>query len=251
MDLTIICSAWSKQKDFDLLVKQHFELSQKASPNIDVIYAFDSDHKYLIDHENFKYVITNKPTTTAQSFNMALALVQTKFVCVLNLDDFYFGGALPVLIKEMEKSNASIGCGDWVIDYSLFVADGDRKFSLEPLNFELFQVCKNWPPEKEKNLRLGSGDGGRGTLGPAPVFLTKGLRSVGGYPHTFSDGSPIKTIIDYIVWDKICERGEHFVRVNIISGSYYSNPQEQQEFRNENAINTVEKEHELYLNLGI
>ena len=251
MNLTIICSAWSKQKDLELLVKQHFELTQKAAPNVDVIYAFDSDHKYLISHENFKYVNTNKPTTTAAAFNMALALVQTKYVCALNLDDFYYTGALPFIIKEMEKAEGNIGCGDWLIDYSLFVRDGDRKFLIQPLDSKLFEVCKNWPPEHGEYLRLGSGDGGRGTLGPAPVYLTKTLKSVGGYPYNFSNGVPIKTIIDYIVWQEIFKKGGRAIRVNIIGGSYYSNPKEQQEFRNENADNTVEKEHSLYRKLGL
>ena len=122
-------------------------------------------------------VTVSEGIKTAEAFNIGLALANTPFFAALNLDDFYFRNALELHVGAMKQLEADAFFGDWEIR---FTEEGDTDrfaFGLKDL-----KPCRNWPPEAEHGLRLGNGDGHRGTWGPAPVFKTAALRSIGGFP---------------------------------------------------------------------
>ncbi len=144
----------------------------------------------------------------------------------------------------MKQLDADAFFGDWEIR---FTEEGD----IDRMAFDLnrLQPCKNWPPETGEGLRLGSGDGTRGTWGPAPIFKTAAIRSIGGFPKRFGNGDPIPTIIDFIVWDRLMKADKNVSRGEIVVGSYYSNPETQQEFRS-GGTGGVVGEHQLYDQYG-
>lgn len=251
-ELTVICSAWSGQKNFDELIAQHFEKTLAAGPGFSIVYAFDSGRSVNLDHPRFASVCSSVETTTAMSFNAALALVTTPYVCTLNLDDLYYPGVLDLLVDEMKAGDFAVGCADWSIDFDLWVKPDERKLLDAPVSINDFRISEFWPPERASKLRLGSGDGARGTMGPAPVYRTSTLRSVGGYAYTLSDGTPVRTVIDYIVWQEIHRAGGRFLRLPLLGGSYYSNPAEQQEFRCESKeTSAIDIETTGYQKIGI
>ena len=128
----------------------------------------------------------------------------------------------------------------------LFTEEGD--IDREAFGLDRLEPCRNWPPEAKPGLRLGNGDGHRGTWGPAPVFKTSALREIGGFPTHFGNGAPVPTIIDFIVWDRLLKEHKKVSRGSIVVGSYYSNPASQQEFRG--GEGGVAGEHRLYEQYG-
>jgi hypothetical protein len=81
-------------------------------------------------------------------------------------------------------------------------------------------------------VRLGSGTGDRGTLGPACAWRTALHGEVGRYPWRFADGSPIRIIGDSAWWRVLMAKQKVLKRLPILVGRYYSHPEEQAEFRN-------------------
>ena len=176
---------------------------------------------------------------TAEAFNIGLALANTPYFATLNLDDFFFKNALELQVGALRQLEADAFFGDWEVR---FTEEGDT----DRYAFDLGALtpCRDWPPEKREGLRLGNGDGHRGTWGPAPVFKTATLKELGGFPKWFGDGAPIPTIIDYIVWQRFMKANKRVSRGEVVVGSYYSNPASQQEFRS--GHDTVTSEHQRF-----
>lgn len=235
-EVTVVCSAWHKQKNLDLYFRQHSRSLLQQSIPVKIIYVCDGGLVLEKLDPSITIVTVSEGIKTAEALNIGLALTNTPFFAALNLDDFYFRNALELHVGGMQQLEADAFFGDWEIR---FKQAGDT----ERFAFDLKELtpCRNWPPEALDGLRLGNGDGHRGTWGPAPVFRTSALKELGGYPKWFGDGAPVPTIIDYIVWQRFLKAGKRVTRGEIVVGSYYSNPASQQEFRG--GHDTVAGEH--------
>jgi hypothetical protein len=234
--VTVVCSAWHRQKNLDLYFQQHSRSLLGQTIPVKIIYVCDGGLRLDVDDPRITMISVSAPIRTAEAFNIALAVVDTPYFAALNLDDFYFRNALELQVGAMDQLKADAFFGDWEIR---FTEEGDYNRDAFPL--QQLQPCRNWPPERQEGLRLGSGDGSRRTWGPAPVFRTSALKELGGYPKWFGDGSPIPTIIDFVVWQRFLKAKKKVSRGAIVAGSYYSNPATQQEFRG--GDNTVVAEH--------
>jgi len=238
-EITVVCSAWHKQKHLDLYVRQHSRSLLEQTIPVKIIYVCDGGLVLEKPDPRVTIVTVWEGIKTAEAFNIGLALTNTPFFATLNLDDFYFRNGLEIHIGAMQQLEADAFYGDWEIR---FTEEGDTArfaFDLQELT-----PCRSWPPQKMDGQRLGNGDGHRGTWGPAPVFRTAALKELGGFPKWFGDGSPIPTIIDYIVWQRFMKANKRVSRGEVVVGSYYSNPATQQEFRS--GHDTVTSEHQLY-----
>jgi glycosyltransferase involved in cell wall biosynthesis len=96
---------------------------------------------------------------------------------------------------------------------------------------------------------VGSGDGIRGTFGPAPVFRTSALRMVGGYARRFGDGTPVRTIVDLIVWDRLQRTGRQVARLPPVVGSTYFDPAARREAAGDGDDHVI-AEHRHYTEYG-
>jgi hypothetical protein len=242
-EVTVVCSAWHKQKNLDLYFQQHSRSLLNQTIPVDIIYVCDGGMQLAAPDPSVTMVTVSAGIRTAEALNIGLALTNTPYFAALNLDDFYFRNGLEVHVGALKQLGADAFFGDWEIR---FTEEGDTERDA----FDLSQLmpCRNWPPERGDGLRLGNGDGHRGTWGPAPVFKTAALKEAGGYPKWFGDGTPIPTIIDYIVWQRLLKARKNVSRGAIVLGSYYSNPESQQEFRS--GHDTVVSEHQRYESVG-
>lgn len=238
-EVTVVCSAWHRQKNLDLYFRQHSRSLLQQTIPVKIIYVCDGGLVLEKLDPSITIVTVSEGIKTAEALNIGLALTNTPFFAALNFDDFYFRNALELHVGAMQQLSADAFFGDWEIR---FTEAGDT----ERFAFDLKQLtpCRNWPPEAREGLRLGNGDGHRGTWGPAPVFRTSALKELGGYPKWFGDGSPVPTIIDFIVWQRFLKAEKRVTRGEIVVGSYYSNPASQQEFRG--GHDTVAGEHRHY-----
>ncbi len=238
-EITVVCSAWHKQKNLDLYFEQHSRSLLEQTIPVKIIYVCDGGMTLTPPAPCVTIVTVSEPIRTAEAFNIGLMLTNTPYFAVLNLDDFYLRNALELHVGALKQLGGDAFYGDWELR---FTERGD----IDRVSFELGRLrpCRNWPPEREDGLRLGNGDGHRGTWGPAPVYRTAALKEVGGYPKWFGDGSPVPTIIDWIVWQRFMRAGKNVSRGEIVVGSYYSNPESQQEFRG--GIDAIESEHRHY-----
>jgi hypothetical protein len=241
--ITVVCSAWHKQKNLELYFRQHLDSLLNQTIPVKIIYICDGGLVLDARDPRVTMVTVSDGIRTAEAFNLGLALTNTPYFAVLNLDDFYFRNALELQVGAMKQLDADAFFGDWEIR---FTREGETDRMC--LGLEELKPCTSWPPENVPGLRLGNGDGHRGTWGPAPIFRTAALRELGGYPKWFGDGSPVPTIIDWIVWQRFLKAEKQVSRGAIVVGSYYSNPPSQQEFRSGN--NTVIAEHQRYEHFG-
>ena len=243
-EITVVCSAWHKQAHLDLFYAQHRHALLAQTIPVRVIYVADGGLELPNDHPMIEVVRVSRGITTAQAFNMALAITETDFFCALNLDDYFFTDALEFQVMSLKERGTDVIFGDWEIRFTK-EADTDRTSGY----LEDYTPCANWPPEEAPKLRLGSGDRSRGTWGPAPVFRTQAVREACGYARQFGNGQPIRTIIDYILWQRILKLGKQVMAAQRVFGTYYSNPSTQQEFRGDGP-DPVAREHQLFNQFG-
>jgi len=242
-EITVACAVWHKQKNLDLYFRQHMRSLLEQTIPVRIIYVADGDLRLDAPDPRVTTVTVSDGIKVAEAFNVALALTNTPYFAALNMDDFYFRNGLEIQLGAIKQLNADAFFGDWEIRFTE-TGDIDRICC----GLDELKACQSWPPENLPGLRLGNGDGHRGTWGPAPVFRTAALKEVGGYPKWFGDGSPIPTIIDWVVWQRFLKANKQVSRGKIVVGSYYSNPESQQEFRS--GPKTVVSEHQRYEQFG-
>ena len=93
-------------------------------------------------------------------------------------------------------------------------------------------VVPAWPPDSKTLARMGSGDGGRGTLGPACQWRMAAHLQYPRYPWRFNDGTLIRSAADAIWWELIASRMKKTLkRIPLIIGNYFSHPDSQAKFR--------------------
>lgn len=229
-NVTVFCSVWSKQKNKDILLKAHIKNLKSLNYTVEILYIFDScDTPPDWFDENF-YIIDTK-TTIYNAWAIASKLVKTRYILNLNLDDRLSTDSIDILLGALIDNDAALSSGEWLISF------------VEPLNFSPFHSFdysitsfqNEWPPKPMNLIRLGSGTGERGTFGPATIW---DLEKVGNdYPFKFDSGKDILSIGDSIFWSTLKFRNFKMARINKIIGIYYSNPDEQAEFRFDNELN--------------
>jgi hypothetical protein len=226
--VTVICAVWHQQQDKESLLRGHMENLRRQTLPPRVIYVFDSGDAappWLAGTT----IAVSDPLTIYQAWNIALANVRTPLVMNLNVDDRLAPDAIAVLARTFEPdSDVFLVGGDWKICFSEGECDDVRPvFPLRDLPF-----YPEWPPAPGRTVRLGSGDGARGTHGPACMWRLEAHRRMPRYPYRFADGSYIRIIADALWWHAIEHyMGKKILRLPLIIGNYRSAPSSQAEFR--------------------
>lgn len=224
--VTIFCAVWSGDNKRMELLDGHSNclMNQDSSPF--PFYIFDNNdipENFILPH-----IVCKQPLTVYEAWNIATILAPTEYVMNLNLDDRIFNNAVSVLKGCLDKSDADLVGGEWLIDFEQPLPD------VEHLKLETQKTVfiPNWPPVKTPNLRLGSGTNERGTFGPSTMW--KKSRTGFGYPNIFSNGEKIKSIGDVLFWHVLEKRGRKLIRTPEIIGIYHSDASSQAEFRPNN-----------------
>ena len=128
---------------------------------------------------------------------------------------------------ESDPNSGLVG-GDWKICYTQ--ADTDAVEPCRPCTDMPF--IPDWPPVTNSVTRLGSGDGKRGTLGPAVMWRMENHIGAPRYPWKFENGDRIKVVADVVWWTIVTQQlKRRAYRLPFIVGNYHSHPTTQAEFR--------------------
>ena len=224
---TMICAVWHGNPErFDLLRGHVTNLARQSVP-IETIYVFDGGD--AVPHWlEAKAVSAQQPLTIYQAWNVALSLVRTPLVMNLNLDDRLAADAVNLLEKALAREDGCAVGGDWKVCYSQNETDrADRCYPAARLPF-----VDGWPPKPGTVMRLGSGTGESGSLGPAVLWRTDAHIGAPRYPWRFRDGTPIQGVGDAAWWEILRRQARRkLVRLPMIIGNYHSHPRDQAEFR--------------------
>jgi hypothetical protein len=224
---TVICAVWhGDPARFDLLRDHLANLARQTVP-IETIYVFDGGDAVPV-WLDAKAIIVRQPLAIYQAWNVALSLVRTPLVMNLNLDDRLAVDAIELLEKALRDAKGAAVGGDWKICYSQAETDDtERSYPASRLPF-----VDEWPPKPGTVMRLGSGTGESGSLGPAVLWRMDAHIGAPRYPWRFKDGTPIQVAGD-AAWWKFLRRQAHkkLVRLPTIIGNYHSHPRDQAEFR--------------------
>lgn len=228
---TIICAVWNKDVNRKELLIGHSDNILKQTRSVEVIYVFDGGDTPPSNIKG-KTVATNDHLTIYQAWNLALSLVETPYVMNLNLDDRLNIDAVEILERILD-SDQSIGLvgGDWKVCFDQKTTDLVDRCS----PCDKYEFLPDWPPIPQKNTRLGSGDGSRGTYGPACMWRMEIHKLIPRYPWRLKNGCKLKVVSDAVWWSLIRNSTSYnLYRSCLIIGNYYSHPSEQAEFRDKN-----------------
>jgi hypothetical protein len=227
---TIICAVWSQDPSRYELLSQHQENLINQTCTVERIYVFDQSDTPP-DFLTGNKIIYSEKLSIYEAWNLALSACRTEFVMNLNLDDRLCIDSVEVLEKAMMMFHADLVGGDWKICYSQESTNEVNKcFDANALPF-----LSEWPPVDKSITRLGSGDGHRGTYGPATMWRLDNHIGIPRYPYRTVGGDLIRGISDSVWWGLLQNNfGKKLMRLPIIIGNYYSHPSSQAEFRNLN-----------------
>jgi len=234
---TVICAVWHNDPDRHRLLRSHQANLDRQTVQIERIYVFDNNDTPPPDIRGTVVVVSEK-ISLYQAWNAALAMVKTPYVMNLNLDDRLAPDAVAIMETAIQTdSEAFLVGGDWRICYSQDETDDVKQaYSITDL-----PVVPTWPPESRTPARMGSGDGGRGTLGPACLWRMAAHLQYPRYPWRFNDGTLIRSAADAIWWGLIASQMKKTLkRIPLVIGNYYSHPDSQAEFRVD-GMNELEK----------
>jgi hypothetical protein len=226
--VTVICAVWHQQQDKESLLRGHMENLRRQTFPPRVIYVFDSGDPPPPWLTGTKITVSDA-LTLYQAWNIALANVMTPLVMNLNVDDRLAPDAIETMAKAFEKdADVFLVGGDWKVCFGEAETDAVRPvYPQQDLPFH-----PEWPPLPGRTTRLGSGDGARGTHGPACMWRLEAHRRMPRYPYRFADGSFIRIIGDALWWHAIEHfMGKKILRLPLIIGNYRSVPSSQAEFR--------------------
>ena len=226
--VTVICAVWHQQRDKESLLRGHMENLRRQTLRPRVIYVFDAGDAPPHWLDGTKIAVSD-PLTIYQAWNIALSNVMTPLVMNLNVDDRLAPDAIEIMARAFEPDpDVFLVGGDWKVCFG--EAESDDVQPVHPLSDLAFHP--EWPPLPGRTTRLGSGDGARGTHGPACMWRLEAHRRMPRYPYRFADGSFIRIIADAIWWHAIEQfMGKKIVRLPLVIGNYRSTPVSQAEFR--------------------
>jgi ADP-heptose:LPS heptosyltransferase/SAM-dependent methyltransferase len=224
--MTVICAVWHKDPKRLELLRGHQACLDRQTVPVERIYVFDGDDPAPAWVKG-RILSSRGPLGLYEAWNVALSAAHTPFVMNLNLDDRLNPETVDLYQRVLDEGADLVG-GDWRICFSQ--EETDAVTSIAPS--ESMPFHPDWPPVPGRPVRLGSGTGDRGTLGPACAWRLSLHGEVGRYPWRFADGSPIRIIGDSVWWRVLMGRQKVLKRLPIIVGRYYSHPGDQAEFRN-------------------
>jgi hypothetical protein len=126
--------------------------------------------------------------------------------------------------------------GEWTIVFDQKAANTAGVMNIDSIH----DPSPVWPPTSTSLCKLGSGDGSRGTYGPATIWRRQLLSSV-GFPLYGPNGEPIESIGDAIFWEHLTRKNIACIRAPHVVGRYHSHPSDQAEFRAHNDNEMVKR----------
>ncbi len=238
--ITVFCGVWHRDPDRMELLKAHEACLKAQTIPVRRLYIFDGGDlpPTWLDSD---FVISSRPLGLYEAWDLAVHEARTPYLMNLNLDDRLCPDAAERYQAALDSSADLVG-GDWRICFSQ--AATDAVGMSEPSDARPF--FPDWPPVPNRETRLGSGTGQRGTYGPATAWRASLHQQLPHYPFRFKDGSPVRIIGDAVWWDLLQKMGCRLVRLPWIIGHYHSHPDGQAEFRN-----PAESEHLKLAAVGI
>ncbi len=222
---TVFCAVWHRDPDRHALLKGHQACLDAQLVPVERIYVFDGGDApppWL----KGRHIVRPEGLSIYEAWALALEAADTPYVANLNLDDRLNPDAVAIFERVLDDGADLVG-GDWQICFSQMETDAvARSQEATALPFD-----PAWPPRPGKPVRLGSGLGERGTLGPACAWRRDLHRQIRGFPTRFGDGSPVRVIGDALWWRLVSEAGRAVRRLPILLGRYHSHPEGQAEFR--------------------
>lgn len=223
---SVICAVWNQDRERHALLRGHMANLAAQTLPVQPIYVFDGGDpppEWLAG----TLIVAPQPLTIYQAWNVALQVARSEYVMNLNLDDRLAPDAVELLESSARANKLALVGGDWAIRYSQPATD--EVVAAYPAGRLAYEPA--WPPRVGAELRLGSGSGERGTLGPATLWR-RDLHQRTPLPHQFGSGQPIRVVGDMVWWNLVCSRlGERHLRLPLVIGNYHSHPAEQAEFR--------------------
>jgi hypothetical protein len=222
---TVLCAVWHKDPHRLDLLRGHQACLDAQTVAVDRIYVFDGGDTPP-DWLKGTVLVSREPLKIYEAWNLACAQARSPYVMNLNLDDRLNPDGVEIYLKALDSGLDLVG-GDWRICHSQQETDdvGPSQRAQE-LEFD-----PAWPPTGRQGIRLGSGTGERGTLGPATAWRTSLHQELGRYPFAFNDGSPVTIIGDALWWQRVIDAGKRVLRLPFVVGRYHSHPGDQAEFR--------------------
>lgn len=224
--MTVFCAIWHKDPNRWELARGHQSCLDAQTVPVDRVYVLDGGDKPP-EWLKGKSLCFKEPLGIYEAWSQAVSEVHTPFVMNLNLDDRLNPGAVELFQKTLQQG-ADLVCGDWQVCFS----QGETDAVGPNLEASAIAFSPEWPPVSGRTVRLGSGTGERGTLGPATAWRMALHQELGSYPSAFADGSPVRVIGDSLWWQRVIDAGRTAQRLPYVIGRYHSHPEEQAEFRN-------------------
>ena len=223
---TVFCALWHKDPKRWELAKGHQACLDAQTVPVARVYVLDGGDEAPAWLKG-KVLRYQEPLGIYEAWARAVEAVETPYVMNLNLDDRLSPEAVAVFEQVLDAGSDLVG-GDWQICYSQ-----DETDLVEPCQrSEKVPFFPEWPPVAGRTVRLGSGTGERGTLGPATAWRMGLHQELGPYPSAFADGSAVRVIGDTLWWRRVMHASKRVMRVPVIVGRYHSHPGDQAEFRN-------------------
>ena len=109
---------------------------------------------------------------------------------------------------------------DWLVEICFDQQTTDKVDKCVPC--QTYDFLPDWPPTPNIPTRLGSGDGSRGTYGPACMWKMEVHLKLPRYPWRFKNGQKIKVVADAVWWGMIKHFTEYKLhRKQLIIGNYF------------------------------
>lgn len=233
---TVVTAVWSKDiKRWDLM-SQHLENLLSLTTPVRPLYILecgDTPPPEFTDH----CVTFDQRLSIYQAWDYGTRIATTELAMNLNLDDRLRRNALEFLQRPFEVPSTLCVGGEWAIQFDVSQTE-ETRFVESP---SLYKYQSDWPPKFVGSpLRLGS-SGERGTLGPATVWR-RALFDIIRFPTRFGNGDLIESIGDACFW-RLCYQinPKSIIRVPLIIGDYYSDPETQAEFRHGDESNKLKR----------
>lgn len=223
---SVFCALWHKDPKRWELAKGHQACLDAQTVPVDRVYVLDGGDEAP---EWLKGTILrfDQPLGIYEAWAKAQEAIETPYLMNLNLDDRLNPEAVAIFEKALDAGMDLVG-GDWEICFSQ--GETDRIGPIRRAGEVPFEPA--WPPAPGRSVRLGSGTGERGTLGPSTAWRRALHQELGPYPRAFSDGSPVRVIGDSLWWRRVQGAGKKVLRLPYLVGRYHSHPGDQAEFRN-------------------
>lgn len=233
--VTVFCAVWHRQPNKLALLRSHWENLKNQSIPVEPCYIFDNGDT-APEWLEAPWHSFSEALTIYEAWAAGVALAHTRYVMNLNMDDRLSIDAVALMLNGMLQQNTSLIGGEWQIEF-------DHNFQTQRFpaaDVDTTSFAPGWPPvpfPDGKKLRLGSGTGQRGTLGPATLW---DLEKTGRwYPTYFGNRDPIQSIGDMLFWQHLQQEQHRIARLSTVVGRYYSSPDSQAEFRPHNDFETL------------